>query len=211
MQKQSNFEQKLLVSSKIHVKFPTNLGMFLAKIAKFQTDAVYVFVYKRIVTLSMIMKCQIFQVFMTEIGGRALNALCSDDYGRVAKRRKRHFELPNMEMISEVNMDSWYMEVIMRVCPNLKVIKAKNAKNALNGSDESWLNVLGDRPNKIEEVSVSESDFKHQTLTKMLLSEKNGHRLTRLDLRELQFMKLSWLQSIKRNCQSLVRLVIGKY
>ena len=132
--------------------------------------------------------------------GRAIDALKKQS-------NKKSFQLPSLEVISEVNMNKETMKTIMNSCPNLKTIMVKASKaTSMNGSDESWMEFL--TPSKLKEIHITDLSFKGPNLVKYLLEP--GTNLTTLDIREVNVVKLSWFRKIKLNCQNLQRLIFGK-
>merc|ERR1712142_1063921 len=77
------------------------------------------------------------------------------------------------------------------------------------GSDETWLEVLNKSSHQIESLHVLEATFKGPGLCNHLLTPITGARLSFLDIREMCYFRMSWLQRIKKNCQNPQKLVIG--
>ena len=100
------------------------------------------------------------------------------------------------------------MKAIITMCPNIKSIIMKSYDG---GSDETWLEVLNKSTHQIESLHVLEATFKGPGLCNHLLTPITGARLSFLDIREMCYFRMSWLQRIKKNCQNLQKLVIGKY
>ena len=146
------------------------------------------------------------KVYMTEIGARAIDIFSRDQLGRKTKKVKVN-TLPNLEMISERNMDKDLMKTVLATCPNIKSIFVKSAHD---GRDEDWMECLGKEKHKLTDISIFDSHFKSQNLLLNVLAKNTGSHLSNLDLRGLTFMKMSWFQAIKLNCQSLNSLIIGK-
>ena len=101
------------------------------------------------------------QVFLTDIGGRAVEVLYHE------KKRQRgpsgssgsscKITLPNLEAISEIHLNRELMRAILTICPNIKSVHAKSAHN---GKDESWLDVLDKVPHNLNHIQVWEACFK---------------------------------------------------
>ena len=117
-------------------------------------------------------------------------------------------KLPNLQVISDYQMTKAAMKAIITMCPNIKSIIMKSYDG---GSDETWLEVLNKSTHQIESLHVLEATFKGPGLCNHLLTPITGARLSFLDIREMCYFRMSWLQRIKKNCQNLQKLVIGRY
>ena len=100
------------------------------------------------------------------------------------------------------------MKAILTMCPNIKSVIMKSYDG---GNDETWLEVLSKSSHQIEALHVLEATFKGPNLCQYLLQPITGNRLSFLDIREMCHFRMSWLQKIKKNCQNLQKLIIGKY
>jgi hypothetical protein len=115
--------------------------------------------------------------------------------------------LPNLQVISDYQMTKAAMKAILTMCPNIKSVIMKSYDG---GNDETWLEVLSKSSHQIEALHVLEATFKGPNLCQYLLQPITGNRLSFLDIREMCHFRMSWLQKIKKNCQNLQKLIIGK-
>ena len=145
------------------------------------------------------------KVFMTEISARAIDVYSRDHMGR--KNSKKVNLLPNMEMISEKHMDKDLMKAVLSTCPNIKSILVKTAHD---GRDEEWMEPLKKIENQLKDICVMDSHFRGPNLKHYILEPKTGGNLSNLDMRGLSYLKMSWFQAIKINCQNLNSLTVGK-
>ena len=112
-----------------------------------------------------------------------------------------------MEMISEKHMDKDLMKAVLSTCPNIKSILVKTAHD---GRDEEWMEPLKKIDNQLKDICVMDSHFRGPNLKHYILEPKTGGNLSNLDMRGLSYLKMSWFQAIKINCQNLNSLTVGK-
>ena len=139
---------------------------------------------------------------LNEKGGNILETYQTE------KKKLKATALSNIQVACDQNMTKNAMKAILTMCPNLKSLHVKSDNC---GKDESWVEMLGKVPNKIQEIHVTRVNFKGAYLCQYVLDPFNGAKLTTLDIREMCFFRLSWFQMIKRNCQNLQNLSIGKF
>ncbi len=140
------------------------------------------------------------RVFLTEKGGKIMETLLAE------KKRLKCPTLSSLEVMADHQVNKGVMKSILNLCPNLKSI---NVRADQRGKDESWMEALSSGHHQIESITVTESTFKGPNLCQIILEPVNGAKLTCLDVRELCYFRMSWLQKLKLNCQNLQKLVIG--
>lgn len=140
------------------------------------------------------------QVLLNEKGGKIMETVLAE------RKRQKIPALTNLQVISDHQMNKNVMKAILTMAPNLKSIILRTDQR---GKDESWLEALSSAEHNIQSVVASESAFKGPNLVTYLLEPVNGAKLRVLDVRELCFFRLSWLQKIKLNCQNLQKLILG--
>lgn len=141
------------------------------------------------------------QVLLNEKGGKIMETVLAE------RKRQKIPLLTSLQIISDHQMNKNVMKAILTMAPNLKSIILRTDQR---GKDESWLEALKSNEHNIQSVVASESAFKGPNLVTHLLEPINGAKLTVLDVRELCFFRLSWLQKIKLHCQNLQKLILGK-